>query len=87
MEPDSPGTGRASGEASERGRSQADLGVRVDYEWGALSLEDLVAWASDRGLSRRQLPESLRVVEDMPVTAAGKIKKNQLRDQLFGGAV
>lgn len=61
--------------------------VVVAQPQATLSLEDLVAWASDRGLSRRQLPESLRVVEDMPVTAAGKIKKNQLRDQLFGGAV
>ena len=50
----------------------------------SVSLEDLVNWASEHGLSRRYWPESIQIVDDMPVTAAGKIRKNQLRDDLFG---
>ena len=49
-----------------------------------LSLDELVQWAGTQGLSRRYWPESMRIVPDMPVTAAGKIRKNQLRDELFG---
>jgi cyclohexanecarboxylate-CoA ligase len=43
------------------------------------TLEELVAWLTDRGLSRRKLPEALKVVDEMPVTAAGKIRKVDLR--------
>jgi acyl-CoA synthetase (AMP-forming)/AMP-acid ligase II len=51
-----------------------------------ITIESLVDWASAQGLPRRYLPESIRVVHDMPQTAVGKIKKNQLRDELFGKA-
>lgn len=50
-----------------------------------ISLEVLIEWSSSQGLPRRYWPESVRVVSEMPVTAAGKIRKNQLRDELFGG--
>ena len=43
------------------------------------TLEALNAWLSERGLSTRYLPERLRVVEEMPTTAAGKIRKVELR--------
>lgn len=45
----------------------------------APTLVELNTWLADRGLSTRKLPEALRVVEDMPVTAAGKIRKPELR--------
>jgi acyl-CoA synthetase (AMP-forming)/AMP-acid ligase II len=45
----------------------------------APSLEELNAWLVEQGLSTRYLPEQLRVVEDMPTTAAGKIRKVELR--------
>ncbi len=48
------------------------------------TLEQLQEWLTARGLSRRQLPESLVVVDDMPVTAAGKIRKVDLRRDLEG---
>ncbi|MEZ5220295.1 MAG: AMP-binding protein [Ilumatobacteraceae bacterium] len=51
-----------------------------------VSLDELLEWSSDQGLPRRYWPESMRVVDEMPVTAAGKIRKNQLRDELFGSA-
>ena len=43
------------------------------------SLEELNEWLLAHGLSKRQLPESLDVVDEMPVTAAGKIRKVDLR--------
>jgi len=46
------------------------------------TLSELVAWLRERGLSERKLPESLVVIEEMPVTAAGKIRKADLRRSL-----
>ena len=46
------------------------------------TLRELNAWLTERGLSPRKLPEALRVVGDMPVTAAGKIRKGDLRRNL-----
>jgi cyclohexanecarboxylate-CoA ligase len=46
------------------------------------TLPELVAWVTDRGLSQRLLPEALRVVDEMPVTAAGKIRKADLKRSL-----
>lgn len=48
----------------------------------APTLEQLNEWLTEQGISQRKLPESLVVVEDMPVTAAGKIRKVDLRRQL-----
>jgi acyl-CoA synthetase (AMP-forming)/AMP-acid ligase II len=48
-------------------------------------LDDLIEWVSSAGLPRRLWPESLELVADMPQTAAGKIRKHDLRKQLFGG--
>lgn len=46
------------------------------------TFEELIAWLKKRGLSERNLPELLRTVEQMPVTAAGKIRKVDLRSQI-----
>lgn len=50
----------------------------------APTLEELNDWLTARGVPTRKLPEVLRVVEDMPVTAAGKIRKVDLRRQVGG---
>jgi acyl-CoA synthetase (AMP-forming)/AMP-acid ligase II len=50
------------------------------------TLAELVAWLADRGVPQRKLPESLVVVDDMPVTAAGKIRKVELRQFVVGEA-
>jgi acyl-CoA synthetase (AMP-forming)/AMP-acid ligase II len=47
-----------------------------------LSLEELNGWLLEQGVSERKLPESLVMVDDMPVTAAGKIRKGDLRREL-----
>lgn len=46
------------------------------------TLAELVVWVSERGLSQRMLPEALRIVDEMPVTAAGKIRKPDLKRRL-----
>lgn len=48
-----------------------------------LTLDELNAWLTAGGLSKRLLPERLECVTDMPVTAAGKIRKLQLRDRIL----
>jgi cyclohexanecarboxylate-CoA ligase/acyl-CoA synthetase len=48
-------------------------------------LESLQEWLLERGLSRRHLPECLVLVDDVPVTAAGKIRKLDLKKQLEAG--
>jgi cyclohexanecarboxylate-CoA ligase len=51
----------------------------------APTLADIAAHLTDRGLSRRKLPERLELVADFPRTASGKILKRALREQLAGG--
>ncbi len=45
-------------------------------------LEDLRAHLQAAGLARPKWPEELRVVDDLPRTPSGKVKKFVLRDQL-----
>lgn len=47
-----------------------------------LSLDDVTAWLTAGGLSRRKLPERLAIVDDFPRTASGKILKRELRRAL-----
>jgi acyl-CoA synthetase (AMP-forming)/AMP-acid ligase II len=46
------------------------------------TLEDILDWLRDRNVPRRLWPESLRVVDSMPKTPAGKLRKNVLRQDL-----
>lgn len=48
-----------------------------------LSLDEILAWCADQGLDKRQWPERLVNVPTFPRTAAGKIRKAQLRTELF----
>jgi cyclohexanecarboxylate-CoA ligase len=45
----------------------------------ALTLRDLVCHLEKAGIARQKFPERLELVEDMPRTPAGKIKKDVLR--------
>ena len=47
-----------------------------------LDLDQVVAFCADRGLSRRYWPERLELVDRFPRTAAGKIRKPELRRAL-----
>ena len=51
-----------------------------------LELDDVIAFCAEQGLPRRQWPEPLELVEGFPRTAAGKIRKQQLREELLGDA-
>ena len=43
------------------------------------SLHDLIAYATEKGLPKRNLPEVIRYIDAMPRTAAGKIRKPDLQ--------
>ncbi|HEX5096308.1 MAG TPA: AMP-binding protein, partial [Acidimicrobiia bacterium] len=48
----------------------------------SIDLATLTAHLADAGIARQKWPEELRVVADFPRTAAGKIRKIELREQL-----
>ena len=42
--------------------------------------EDVIQWAKDhRGISKLMVPREVEVVDELPTTSTGKIKKNVLR--------
>ncbi len=45
-------------------------------------LESLTSWAEREGLPKRSWPEAVVVVDEMPMTPAGKVKKQELKDGL-----
>jgi acyl-CoA synthetase (AMP-forming)/AMP-acid ligase II len=47
-----------------------------------LALEDLVDLARKRGLAKHKWPERLEMMESLPVTSAGKIRRQALREQV-----
>ena len=49
-----------------------------------LDLDEVVAFCAGQGLPQRYWPERLIQVDHFPRTAAGKIRKQQLRDELVG---
>jgi acyl-CoA synthetase len=50
-----------------------------------LSLQELVAFTEGHGLARQKNPERLVLVEDLPRTPSGKVRKDRLRKQLKEG--
>ncbi len=51
-----------------------------------LDLGEVLAFCAEQGLPRRYWPERLVQVDGFPRTAAGKIRKQQLRDELVAAA-
>jgi acyl-CoA synthetase (AMP-forming)/AMP-acid ligase II len=51
----------------------------------AIDLDDLRAHFASSGLARQKTPERLAIVDALPRTALGKIRKAELRKQHFGG--
>lgn len=47
-----------------------------------LSLDDVRAFLTERGVGKEYFPEYLSVVDDMPMSAGGKIAKNELKTSL-----
>ena len=59
--------------------------VRLAPGVASLDLPDLTAALERTGLARQKWPEELRIVEDFPRTATGKVRKVDLRRQLRAG--
>ena len=51
----------------------------------ALDLDGLRAHFASSGLAKQKTPERLAIVDALPRTALGKIRKAELRTQHFGG--
>ena len=49
---------------------------------GAFNFEGMRRVLETSGLAKQKYPERLEVVDALPYTAAGKIRKNLLRDQI-----
>ena len=81
---DHPGVGAVAviGHPDERLGECICAVVLADGE--APSLDDLVAHARSRRLPKHHCPEVLRIVETMPMTPAGKIRKADLRAMVIG---
>lgn len=48
--------------------------------------EDLIEWAKHKSeISRFMVPREVEVVEELPKTSTGKVKKNVLREWARGG--
>ena len=60
--------------------------VRLAPGVESLELRDITAELERIGLARQKWPEELRIVDDFPRTASGKIRKVDLRRQLRAGA-
>jgi non-ribosomal peptide synthetase component E (peptide arylation enzyme) len=52
----------------------------------ALSLTDIRAHFSVTGTARHLTPERLEIVDDLPRTATGKVRKDELRRRLHRSA-
>tara|TARA_R110002110_G_scaffold85816_1_gene223333 strand:- start:72332 stop:73981 length:1650 start_codon:yes stop_codon:yes gene_type:complete len=51
-------------------------------EGESLTLADVAAFLDGTGMAKQKYPERLEVIDDFPRTAAGKIRKNVLRDRV-----
>lgn len=47
-----------------------------------LEFDDLIAFLGKTGMAKQKYPERIEVIETFPRTAAGKIRKNLLRDEI-----
>jgi cyclohexanecarboxylate-CoA ligase len=77
-------------EAVVVGAPDARLGERacaivVVEDSAIVRLEEIVGFCLDQGLSKHHLPERLEIVQVLPKTASGKVRKHELRRQLAAG--
>ncbi len=61
---------------------QACAFVRLTSEGGPVDLASVRLRLAESGLARQKWPEQIRVVEELPRTPSGKVKKEMLRRQL-----
>lgn len=66
-------------------RPKAFITVKAGRE-GRLTGEQVIEWAKNRsGISRFMVPREVEVVEELPKTSTGKLRKNVLREWAKGG--
>lgn len=53
--------------------------VREGHEF---TFEDMLAHLDEQGIAKQKYPERLEIVEAFPMTASGKIQKNELREDI-----
>ncbi|WP_246988258.1 AMP-binding protein [Halorientalis marina] len=46
------------------------------------TLEDMTEYLDQEGIAKQKYPERLEIVDELPMTASGKIQKNVLRDRI-----
>jgi len=51
-------------------------------EGATLGFEELIAFLGETGMAKQKYPERVEIIDVFPRTAAGKIRKNVLRDQV-----
>ena len=49
-----------------------------------LAFDDLIAFLGETGMAKQKYPERIEIIRAFPRTAAGKIRKNLLRDEIAG---
>jgi cyclohexanecarboxylate-CoA ligase len=54
----------------------------VPVEGASLSLRDLTEFLAEHRVAKQKYPERVEIIEQLPVTASGKIQKYLLRDQI-----
>lgn len=47
-----------------------------------LSFDEMVAFLLEKGIAKQKLPERLEVVEELPMTASGKVQRYKLREDI-----
>lgn len=66
-------------------RPKAFVTVKAGKE-GQLAGEEVIDWAKNRsGISRFMVPREVEILEELPKTSTGKLRKNVLRDWAKGG--
>lgn len=51
-------------------------------EGDEFTFEDMTAYLDKQGIAKQKYPERLEIVEELPMTASGKIQKNVLRERV-----
>jgi cyclohexanecarboxylate-CoA ligase len=68
-------------------RGERVCAVIVTKPGTTIDLPGLTAWLKTQGIARQKIPEQLEVVDALPMTPTGKIKKNELRTRFSDARV
>jgi cyclohexanecarboxylate-CoA ligase len=67
----------------DESRGERACAVVVARPGHSVTLDDLVAYLDGRGVARQKAPEELRLVDELPRTASGKVQKFVIRQELL----